>query len=210
MGNVCCRRRDVSGRRLSWRGGGYKGRVMKVGYNGVDEVECGGTGEREGVRERWGQTYLRKRRRGDRRRNGFKRCVGIPRASLTMINGGEWHCACNDYDTHEADSVPGFGGRRACGGLQRGPPRQKGRDTRRATRQIRTSLPFFHRPTPLHPLLSLSRSLPLPSIVPKLSQHLLPSAPTQNHATDHSQIRQTRPSTDSLYPMPFSAIPAYC
>ena len=33
--------------------------------------------------------------------------------------------ACNDYDTHEADSVPRFGGRRASGELQRGPPRQK-------------------------------------------------------------------------------------
>ena len=35
--------------------------------------------------------------------------------------------ACNDYDTHEADSVPRFGGRRASGEVQRGPPRQKGR-----------------------------------------------------------------------------------
>lgn len=30
------------------------------------------------------------------------------------------------YDTHEADSVPRFGGRRARGDLQRGPRRQNG------------------------------------------------------------------------------------
>jgi hypothetical protein len=49
---------------------------------------------------------------------------------LTMINGGRWHSACSDYDTHEADSVPRFGRRqtakkskRARGDLQRGPPR---------------------------------------------------------------------------------------
>ena len=34
--------------------------------------------------------------------------------------------SCSDYDTHEADSVPGFGGRRARGDLQRGPRRQNG------------------------------------------------------------------------------------
>lgn len=35
--------------------------------------------------------------------------------------------SCSDYDTHEADSVSRFGGRRARGDLQRGPPRQNGR-----------------------------------------------------------------------------------
>jgi hypothetical protein len=49
------------------------------------------------------------------REKGYKRSVRIPRASLTMINGGEWHWACSDYDTHEADSVPRFGGRRGRG-----------------------------------------------------------------------------------------------
>jgi len=44
-----------------------------------------------------------------------------------MIKGGEWHWACSDYDTHEADSVARFGGRRGRDDLQRGPPRQKGR-----------------------------------------------------------------------------------
>lgn len=40
-----------------------------------------------------GRHILWRERRGDGREKGFKkkRSVRIPRASLTMINGGEWH-----------------------------------------------------------------------------------------------------------------------
>lgn len=46
-----------------------------------------------------------------------------------MIKAREWHPACSDYDTHEANSVPRFGGRqtgkkskRSRSDLQRGQP----------------------------------------------------------------------------------------
>jgi hypothetical protein len=96
-----------------------------------------------------------------------------------MINGGEWHWACSDYDTHEADSVPRFGGRRARGDLQRGPPRQNGRGTgpTRGPQRGRLEQSFDICPLPFPSALSLSfrrstrRSTP-PSIVYKLSEHL--------------------------------------
>jgi hypothetical protein len=74
-----------------WRGGAG---VINAGYNrvGIEGVESGRVGWARGRRQRVG------RGEGDifverqERRKGFKRWVGIARASLTMINGGEWHC----------------------------------------------------------------------------------------------------------------------
>lgn len=81
---------DEGGLRHEWDGKGQKDEGGRKG----DGSGCG-----RGRHELW-------RERG----KGFKRSVGISR---TMINGGEWRWACSDYDTHEADSVPRFGGRRA-------------------------------------------------------------------------------------------------
>ena len=112
--------------------------------------------------------------------------------------------ACNDYDTHEADSVPRFGRGRASGDLQRGPPRQKGRDTRNTRSATRQITPFLRFSSPGS--LRSSSPFPLPSIVYKLSQHL-PSLPVSPHKilpNSHSQIYQIMSSTDSLHTNPFS------
>jgi hypothetical protein len=44
--------------------------VIKVGYDRVEEVEWGGEGE--GVRGRWGETYLRRGERGEDEEGIFK------------------------------------------------------------------------------------------------------------------------------------------
>jgi hypothetical protein len=62
-----------------------------------------------------------------------------------MINGGEWRWAWSDYDTHEADSVPRFGGRRArvtCNVDRRGKKDGDRANTRPSTRQIRTKFRY--------------------------------------------------------------------
>ena len=51
--------------------------AIKVGYNRVEEVEWGGEGE--GVRGRWGETYLRREGRGERMRKGFLKMCTDPK-----------------------------------------------------------------------------------------------------------------------------------
>lgn len=68
--------------------------AINAGYNrvGIEGGERGrvgwtrGRGQRVGGGE--GDIFVAR----TERRQGFKRWVVIARASLTMINGGEWHC----------------------------------------------------------------------------------------------------------------------
>jgi hypothetical protein len=94
MGNVeegCGRRGGGLRRGLAWWGGGYK---CNAGYNrvGIEGGESGRVGWARGKCQRVGggegDIFVARQER----REGFKRSVGIARVSLTMINGGEWHC----------------------------------------------------------------------------------------------------------------------
>jgi hypothetical protein len=88
-------RRNVVAGEVGWeddRPGGDG--VINAGYNRVG-IEGGewcrvgwarGRGQRVSGGE--GDIFVARKER----RKGFKRSVVIARASLTMINGGEWHC----------------------------------------------------------------------------------------------------------------------
>jgi hypothetical protein len=85
-------RRDVVAREVGWEEDWPGGeRVINAGYNrvGIEGGEVDLCGQGGWVRGRAGETYLWREKE---RRKGFKRWVVIARASLTMKNGGEWHC----------------------------------------------------------------------------------------------------------------------